>query len=33
MLGLWIAAVPIQKGERDTTVRTGDEPVEVKKAA
>jgi len=33
MLGLWIAAVQMQKSERDTTVRTGDEPVEVKKAA
>gem|GEM_PF-1504568 len=33
MLGLWMAAVQSQKSEWDTRVRTGDEPVEVKKTA
>jgi len=32
MLGLWIAAVQIQKSERDTRVHPGDEPLEVKQA-
>lgn len=33
MLGLWIAAVRIEESDTDTTARTGDEPVEFKKAA
>jgi hypothetical protein len=33
MLGLWIAAVRIEEGEADTTARTDDESVELKKAA
>lgn len=33
MLGLWIAAVRIEESDRDTTARTGDEPVVVRRAA
>jgi len=33
MLGLWIAAVRIEESETDTTARTDDESVELKKAA
>ena len=33
MLGLWIAAVRIEDSAPDTTARTGDEPIEVRKAA
>ena len=33
MLGLWIVAVRIEESEPDTTARTGDQPVEIRKAA
>lgn len=33
MLGLWIAAVRIEESEPDTAARTGEESVELKKAA